>query len=405
MIKAFRRTLALLLSIAVLCGSAAFCLAEEEEADAVVITEELLSTDDISDTGDAAAALPEEGVNVCPEENAESVSIVMPEDEAEAYGETAPEAQAAGAARETREAVTGDEVTAEAVTKDEVTAEAVTKDEATAEAVTADEATAEAVTVDEATAETVTADEATAEAVTADEATAEAVTADEVTAEAVTGDEATAEAVAEAVASADATAEAGTGLVLPEELPAPEDCTDAVVLIDTDVYSIVTGEMIGRVLAGDALKVAVIGTPFSVILYADCEEGAAYVRSSAIALYYTGIGDVPAEETEIRSITMSTNMAGRQSVREGDLIVICAVLHGFENDRYTLQWQYSPDKGATVCDLPGENSTELAYFLTEENYGYMYRLAVYFEPDPENAEPEDETVMTDETAGNAGECL
>lgn len=34
MIKAFRRTLALLLSIAVLCGSAAFCLAEEEEADA-----------------------------------------------------------------------------------------------------------------------------------------------------------------------------------------------------------------------------------------------------------------------------------------------------------------------------------------------------------------------------------
>ena len=385
MIKAFRRTLALLLSIAVLCGSAAFCLAEEEEADAVVITEELLSTDDISDTGDAAVALPEEGVNVCPEENAESVSIVMPEDEAEAYGETTPEAQAAGAARETREAVTGDEVTAEAVTKDEVTAEAVTKDEATAEAVIKDEVTAEAVTADEAIAETVTADEATAEAVTADEATAEAV--------------------AEAVASADATAEAGTGLVLPEELPAPEDCTDAVVLIDTDVYSIVTGEMIGRVLAGDALKVAVIGTPFSVILYADCEEGAAYVRSSAIALYYTGIGDVPAEETEIRSITMSTNMAGRQSVREGDLIVICAVLHGFENDRYTLQWQYSPDKGATVCDLPGENSTELAYFLTEENYGYMYRLAVYFEPDPENAEPEDETVMTDETAGNAGECL
>ena len=385
MIKAFRRTLALLLSIAVLCGSAAFCLAEEEEADAVVITEELLSTDDISDTGDAAVALPEEGVNVCPEENAESVSIVMPEDEAEAYGETTPEAQAAGAARETREAVTGDEVTAEAVTKDEVTAEAVTKDEATAEAVIKDEVTAEAVTADEAIAETVTADEATAEAVTADEATAEAV--------------------AEAVASADATAEAGTGLVLPEELPAPEDCTDAVVLIDTDVYSIVTGEMIGRVLAGDALKVAVIGTPFSVILYADCEEGAAYVRSSAIALYYTGIGDVPAEETEIRSITMSTNMAGRQSVREGDLIVICAVLHGFENDRYTLQWQYSPDKGTTVCDLPGENSTELAYFLTEENYGYMYRLAVYFETDPENAEPEDETVMTDETAGNAGECL
>lgn len=188
-------------------------------------------------------------------------------------------------------------------------------------------------------------------------------------------------------------------IIIPRELPDEKDCTDAVVLKDTVLYSVTNGEMVGRALAGDVLKVAEIGKVYSLVLYDECEEGAAYVSNSSIALYYSNPDIVPCEETELRYITVSTNMTERKTCREGDLIVIRAVLHGFENDAYTLQWQYSPDRGTTVYDLPGENDIEYAYFLTEENYGYMYRVVVY---DNTNDEESD---LTDEYEENLPQTL
>ena len=202
-------------------------------------------------------------------------------------------------------------------------------------------------------------------------------------------------------------------IIIPRELPDEKDCTDAVVLKDTVLYSVTDGEMVGRALAGDVLKVAEIGKVYSLVLYDECEEGAAYVSNSSIALYYSNPDIVPCEETELRYITVSTNMTERKTCREGDLIVIRAVLHGFENDTYTLQWQYSPDHGVTVYDLNGENDIEYAYFLTEENYGYMYRVAVYYNADDEGADLTDEyeenlpqtLEVPAEPAENAGESL
>lgn len=187
--------------------------------------------------------------------------------------------------------------------------------------------------------------------------------------------------------------------IISEELPDEKDCTDAVVLKDAILYSVTDGEMVGRVLTGDVLKVAVIGKGNSLVLYGECEEGVAYVSNNSIALYYSNPDIVPCEETDLRYITVSSNMTGRKTCREGDLIVIHAVLHGFENDAYTLQWQYSPDRGTTVYDLPGENDIEYAYFLTEENYGYMYRVVVY---DNTNDEESD---LTDEYEENLPQTL
>lgn len=187
--------------------------------------------------------------------------------------------------------------------------------------------------------------------------------------------------------------------IIPEEIPDEKDCKDAVVLKDTILYSVTDGEMVGRALTGDVLKVAVIGKGNSLVLYGECEEGVAYVSNNSIALYYSNPDIVPCEETDLRCITVSSNMTGRKTCREGDLIVIHAVLHGFENDAYTLQWQYSPDQGTTVYDLPGENDIEYAYFLTEENYGYMYRVVVY---DNTNDEESD---LTDEYEENLPQTL
>ena len=190
-----------------------------------------------------------------------------------------------------------------------------------------------------------------------------------------------------------------TETIIAEEIPDVKDCIDAIVLKDTILYSITDGEMVGRALNGDVLKVAVIGKGNSLVLYGECEEGVAYVSNNSIALYYNNPDIVPCEETDLRYITVSSNMTGRKTCREGDLIVIHAVLHGFENDAYTLQWQYSPDQGTTVYDLPGENDIEYAYFLTEENYGYMYRVVVY---DNTNDEESD---LTDEYEENLPQTL
>ena len=57
----------------------------------------------------------------------------------------------------------------------------------------------------------------------------------------------------------------------------------------------------------------------------------------------------------------------------GEEATLVAVLHGYDNAVYTLQWQYSPDK-ATWYDLEGAEEARCTLTVTEENYQYYWRI-------------------------------
>ena len=55
-----------------------------------------------------------------------------------------------------------------------------------------------------------------------------------------------------------------------------------------------------------------------------------------------------------------------------------AVLTGYEDIIYSLQWQYSPD-GSYWTDAVGEKQTSINVTLTEDNDNYHWRIVVYAE--------------------------
>lgn len=107
-----------------------------------------------------------------------------------------------------------------------------------------------------------------------------------------------------------------------------------------------------------------------------------FVRSDCVALYNAEA----APEEAIRSICIATNLDGMTQVKEGTVVILTATLSGFEDDVYTLQWQYSPDGGSTAIDIAGAGKLTYAYRLTAENFGYMYRLVVHIADEPMTAE-------------------
>ncbi len=106
-----------------------------------------------------------------------------------------------------------------------------------------------------------------------------------------------------------------------------------------------------------------------------------FVRSDYVALYNAET----APEEQVRSIWVDTNLQGMTQVKEGMTVCLTATLTGFENDVYTLQWQYSPDGGATAIDIAGANKTTYAYRLTVDNFDYMYRIVVSVEDEQADA--------------------
>lgn len=107
-----------------------------------------------------------------------------------------------------------------------------------------------------------------------------------------------------------------------------------------------------------------------------------FVRSDCVALY----NEEAAPEEKIRAIRIDTNLGGMKQVKEGTVVSLTATLTGFEDDVYTLQWEYSPDGGNTAIAIAGANKRTYAYRLTAENFGYMYRLVVHIEDAATTAE-------------------
>ena len=73
-----------------------------------------------------------------------------------------------------------------------------------------------------------------------------------------------------------------------------------------------------------------------------------------------------------RSIDVYAAWEGETLYLDSEATLI-AVLHGYDNAVYTLQWQYSPDN-ATWYDLEGAEEARCTLTVTEENYQYFWRI-------------------------------
>lgn len=59
----------------------------------------------------------------------------------------------------------------------------------------------------------------------------------------------------------------------------------------------------------------------------------------------------------------------------GDSVALIAVLNGYENTAYTLQWQSSADNQEWE-DIAGENAASYSFIITEANYTNYWRVSV-----------------------------
>ena len=141
-----------------------------------------------------------------------------------------------------------------------------------------------------------------------------------------------------------------------------------------------TSEVLAMIPAGELLYVKEITPEWSYAVYGELEG---YVLTAKIALYN---GETTPEEEEIiRTIKVVSSLAGQEEVYEGTRVTLTATLTGFENDDYTMQWQYTPDGGQTVVDIEGANDSVYAYDITLENADYMWRLCVTLQDEEPDA--------------------
>lgn len=75
-----------------------------------------------------------------------------------------------------------------------------------------------------------------------------------------------------------------------------------------------------------------------------------------------------------RSVSVYIAFDG-EYVEFGDTVTLYAVLNGYEDTTYALQWQVSPDN-ANWADITGATNASYAVVVTETNYTDYYRVAV-----------------------------
>ena len=92
-------------------------------------------------------------------------------------------------------------------------------------------------------------------------------------------------------------------------------------------------------------------------------------------------GELPEEDTEpeipeIDFSTLSVAISAESDVVElGDDMVLTAILTGFEDLNYTLQWQFSTDN-ANWANVDGATGSTLRVQMNEENRDYFWRVSV-----------------------------
>ena len=92
-------------------------------------------------------------------------------------------------------------------------------------------------------------------------------------------------------------------------------------------------------------------------------------------------GDMTEEEKEVfRSVSVKNDLDGQMFAISGLPYRVTAVLTGFEDTEYSVQWQYSLD-GVNYIDIPGANGLSYTYIADSETIRY-YWCVVITTPDP-----------------------
>lgn len=106
----------------------------------------------------------------------------------------------------------------------------------------------------------------------------------------------------------------------------------------------------------------------------------------------------PAKKAEPeRTIVVSASWEGEE-LFIGDVMTLKATLKGFENTKYTLQWQYSADN-TSWTDVAGATGDTLAVTMTEENCLYYWRVnAVIAEEETETEDAAEDAAKTEGAA-------
>lgn len=249
---------------------------------------------------------------------------------------------------------TVEEPVAEAV--ETAAADAVTEEVAVEQAdveVVAEEA-ADAATVAE-TEETV-AEEPAAEEAVAEEPVAEEAVAEEPVAEVVT-DEPAAEAVAE---------ESATEAEVEE--PAAEAETEEPAVEETVAEEPAAEDAVEDVTEEDEAEPA-------------AEDEAAEEETTEVeAIDEETAEEEPAEEEEVaeeveRSVTIYVVGGNDKPVYYGDTVTLKAKMVGYDDVKYTVQWQYSTDD-ENWHDVSGATSESMTLVISEENAAYYWRMNV-----------------------------
>ena len=94
-------------------------------------------------------------------------------------------------------------------------------------------------------------------------------------------------------------------------------------------------------------------------------------------------GDSVTEEAAVeekpaveRKVITHSSLEGLTEIYEQSYVVLTAELIGFEDTAYTVQWQFSPDGGETVIDIPGANELTYIYQINEANFQYIWSVKV-----------------------------
>ena len=160
----------------------------------------------------------------------------------------------------------------------------------------------------------------------------------------------------------------------PTEEPAEEPVT-----LDGPVYEYVVDEHGALVLdeQGNPQPIVPDGAEKPVSYLRD-ETGALVLvdgKPVVLATLPAGAGVVTTLQDQLnqnRSIDVYATWEGEELYLDSEATLI-AVLHGYDNAVYTLQWQYSPDN-ATWYDLEGAEEARCTLTVTEENYQYYWRI-------------------------------
>lgn len=84
------------------------------------------------------------------------------------------------------------------------------------------------------------------------------------------------------------------------------------------------------------------------------------------------LAEILDEMNEERSIEIYISYEG-EAVHFGDTVTLYAVLKGYENCEFTVQWQVSPDDQNYV-DIAGQNGLSYTFTVDEENYTNYWRI-------------------------------